>query len=247
MKTFFKSSLFVLFCFLLQSPLSAQGCYMPYKSATKDLTTSQQTLMSFVADADRIIFDIDAYRYTNSVATLMIFADGALKRTIAVRKGSFNTYFALTGLNGQYVEIKGHKGSPTNRRQVKITLKKTVTLFNRDGYRSLVSLREYTRNIPPLETVSFGSLGTCNGKARLSISFTGNNMANMVVRVRENGRQGRILHTYTLGGSTRNFVRYINSSENLHIEITNTNAHMRKNIRASVRYTNSSGILSVNN
>jgi len=230
-----KLTLTLMCMFFMVGSLISQGCNLPVKSATRDLTRTSRTLLSFVADADRMIFDIDAYRYTKSLATLSVFVDGVMVRGIAVKKGRFDTYFALNNLNDKLVEIKGHKASSTNKRQVKIVVKKVISIFNKYG--STATQAEFVSNIPRSGSRGFAAFPSCNGKAKLMISVTNSNNANLVVRVRQGSNNANVLQTFTLGGTARNFIRYIDSDEPLYIELNNTNPSMAKGIRASVRYT----------
>jgi len=244
MKSILKLTLLVISMLFVVESVLAQGCNLTVKAATKELTRTQKSLLSFVADADRMIFDIDAHQHTNTVATLSVFVDGRMVKGVAVKKGKFDAYFALNNLNGKHVEIKGHKASPTNKRKVSIQVKKFISIFNK--VYSVATQKAFTTRIPPSDSRSFTSFGACNGKAKLTVSVTNNNLANMVVRVREGSSGGRLLNTFTLGGSTKSFIKYINSDKNLHITFTNTNPAMRKEIRASVKYTNSIPSFSAN-
>jgi hypothetical protein len=238
MKFILKLTLVSLAMCLLAKALPAQTCSLPVKYASQELTQTERSLLSFVADANRLVFDIDAVRYTNTTATLSVFVNGTLVKGVAVKKGNFNTYFALDNLNGKHVEIKGHKASSIDKREIKIFVKKPVTIFNKIG--QIATEKAFEGRIPPSQSTAFIAFGACNGKARLEISVTNNNTSNMVVRVKENGNGGPLLNTFTLGGPIKNFVKYIDSDKPLYIEITNTNPSIRKDIQAVVRYTNSS-------
>lgn len=229
---------------LLFNTLTAQGCLLPVIQVTKNLTQNQQTLLSFVADTDRIIFDIDAKRHTNSAANLSVFVNGVLVKEVAINNGSFDTYFALNNLDGKRVEIKGNKASPVNKREVVIIVKKPVTIFN--IYGAIAKQEDYTLRIPADDQKTFRSFGACNGKVKLQISVTNNNTANMIVNVKES-HTGRLLKTYSLNGPAKNFIKYINSDKDLTIEIRNTHQTMRKDVKVSVRYTDSIPTLSINN
>jgi len=245
MKLITKLSLLSIGILFFMESLAAQGCNLPFKYASKELTQREQTLLSFVADANRLIFDIDSYRYTNTVASLSVYVDGNMVKGVAIKKGRSDTYFALNNLDGKHIEIKGHKASPTNRRDVKIYVKKVISTFNKNG--RVASQGDFTTRIPPSGKRGFPAFAACNGKAKLLVSVTNSNLANMVVRVRQSSNSGNILQTFTLGGTTKSFIRYIESDKDLYIEITNTNPSMRKDIRASVRYTNSVPSFNVNN
>jgi len=240
-----KAFLTVISFLSIASLLSAQGCTLPFEQAGTNLTNNSRTLLSFTSDVDRVIFDIDANRYTRSQASLAVYVNGNLVKGVAIKKGSFDTYFALRNLQGKHIEVKGHKTSATDRRFVRIAAKKQVTWLTKHA--DVVKQGETTLRIPASGKKAMASFGACNGNAKLNIRVTNNNTANMVVRVREGGSGGSVIKTYTLGGSVKNFTRIINSDKDLYIEFTNTNPNLRKDIRASVRYTTSSGFSLSNN
>ena len=240
-----KAFLTIIFVLSIASVLSAQGCTLPFEEAGTNLTNSSRTLLSFTSDVDRVIFDIDAKRYTRSQASLSVYIDGTLVKGVAINRGPFDTYFALRNLEGKHVEIKGHKTSATDRRFVRVAAKKPTSWLTKYG--SAVKESETPLRIPAGGSKAMASFAACNGNAKLNIRVTNNNTANLVVRVREGGSGGSVIKTYTLGGRAKNFTQIINSDKDLYIEFTNTNPNLRKDIRASVRYTTSSGFSLSNN
>ena len=246
MKVTLKNYLQGILCLFFIVPTMAQTCHVPIHKTTRDLGRSETLILSYTAannaSEDRLVFRVKADIFTKSVATLNIYVDGVLSKTQAIRKGAFRTTFALRGLSGKLIEVKGMRASRVDRRRVEVTINKASNhlLLNNLGYLNEGNL---SFNIPRGDRRVFVGYPSCTGRQRFSVSITNSNNAPAIIRVREGGT----VRTFRINGSTRNITAIVASQERLIYEIENTNQSMGMRVSVSVRASNQSASLNVGN